>query len=134
MTSQSKARDLLITGISTQFPNYSAYASSNDEQNRLSHQSAGCVFDPHCPECIRELWGPLLSPFAYLMKQNAEYFDKIIKRLGRHKSHKSSTPSSKQSSKSLKPPKLEHDDHKFLTTFGTCAFRISKVAWLITWV
>ncbi|CAM4747500.1 unnamed protein product [Rotaria magnacalcarata] len=131
MTSQSKVRDLLITGISTQFPDYNPYSSSKNIQNRPSHPTTGCSFDPHCPECIRDLWGPLLSPFAYLIKQNAEYFDEIIKRIGKYKLNTMSNSSS--SKQSLKPPKLEYDDHRFLTTIGICVYRTSKVGWLITW-
>ncbi|CAF1032903.1 unnamed protein product [Rotaria sordida] len=130
MTSQSKVRDFVITGISTKFPHPNPYATLTNEQNRFSQQSSGCFFDPHCPECIRELWGPLLSPFAYLIKQNAEYFNKIIMQIGQYKLNMKSNSSSKLS---LEPPKLQYDDHKFLTTIGMCAFRTSKVGWLLTW-
>ncbi|CAF2814617.1 unnamed protein product [Rotaria sp. Silwood2] len=130
MTSQSKVRDFVITGISTKFPYPNPYGTLTNEQNRFSQQSNGCFFDPHCPECIRELWGPLLSPFAYLIKQNAEYFNEIIMRIGQYKVNAKSNSSPKVS---LEPPKLEYNDHKFLTTIGMCAFRTSKVGWLMTW-
>ena len=141
MTSQSKVRDLVITGISTKFPdrylsqyanNQSPYAHSTTEQNRFSSQSNGCFFDPHCAECIRELWGPLLSPFAYLIKQNAQYFNEILMRIGEYKVN---TTTKNSSSKHLpKPPKLEYEDHKFLTGSGICAFYGANIGWLITWV
>jgi hypothetical protein len=140
MIPESKVRDLVITGISTKFPdrylsqydnNKSPYAPSTSDQNRFSNQSSGCFFDPHCPECIRELWGPLLSPFAYLIKQNAQYFNEILMRIGQYKVNTTSNSSSKHLPK---PPKLEYEDHKFLTGSGICAFHTAKVGWLITWV
>ncbi|CAF4466561.1 unnamed protein product, partial [Adineta steineri] len=93
-------------------------------------RSSGCSFDPHCPECIRELWGPLLSPFAYLIKQNAQYFNEILMRIGQYKINTTSNSSSKHLPKF---PKLEYEDHKFLTGIGLCALHITKVSWLITW-
>ena len=133
-------RDPVVTGISTQFfdrhlPLYlhdkSPYGFSKTEQNQLFNQTSGCLFDPHCPECIRELWGPLLSPFAYLIKQNAEYFQDIIMRIGQYRIDSTANSPPRHSSK---PPKLEYNDHKFMKTSGTCGFHTAKIGWLITWV
>jgi hypothetical protein len=135
MTSESNVRDLVISGISTKFPDRHLGQSPNglmtNEPNRYSNQSNGCFFDPHCPECIRELWGPLLSPFAYLIKQNAQYFNEILMQIGQYKIN---TTSNSSSQGAPKRPKLQYDDHKFLTGIGMCAFRTEKIGWLITLV
>ncbi|CAF4030023.1 unnamed protein product, partial [Adineta steineri] len=118
MTLQSNKDDLVITGISTKFPERYLSQHINDKSPNEQNQSNGCSFDPHCPECIRELWGPLLSPFAYLIKQNAQYFNEILMRIGQYKINTTSNSSSKHLPKF---PKLEYEDHKFLTGIGLCA-------------
>ncbi|CAF3645577.1 unnamed protein product [Adineta steineri] len=130
MTLQSNKDDLVITGISTKFPERYLSQHINDKSPNEQNQPSGCSFDPHCPECIRELWGPLLSPFAYLIKQNAQYFNEILMRIGQYKINTTSNSSSKHLPKF---PKLEYEDHKFLTGIGLCALHITKVSWLITW-
>lgn len=49
---------------------------SKQKQNVLQNQQAPIPahypFDPNCQECVRELWGPLLSPFAHLLKQTRQ--------------------------------------------------------------
>jgi hypothetical protein len=123
MTTDSNVRDLTITGISTSFADRSA-----------SHEPAASnvsSFNPRCPECIRELWGPLLSPFAHLIKQKAEQLNAVLKRFGKSKPERKRKPTRRRPPK---PPKLHYDDHHFLSTVGLLGFHVAKAGWLIVWV
>jgi len=110
--------DRVITGISTKFsdrhwPQYdtikSPYGLSTSGQNRFFNQSSEWFFDLYCPECIRESWELLLSPLAYLIKQNVQYFNEILTRLGQYKVNTVSKSSSKRP---FKLPKLKYGGHK----------------------
>lgn len=125
MSSDEKTRNLPITGLSNTFPDHhhlNQYVQANLDPNQ---SPSGCLFDPHCPECVRELWGPLLSPFAYLIKQNAQYFNEILTRIDQQEVRLPSTGAP------ARPPKLQTDDHRFLTPMGLYALQGGRIGWLL---
>ena len=123
MATDVNVRDLTITGISTSFADRRAsqVVSASNENS----------FDPSCPECIRELWGPLLAPFAHLIKQKAKQLNAVLKRFGKPKRKRNRKRTRRRPPRL---PKLQYDDHHFLSTIGRLGFRIAKIGWLIIWV
>ncbi|CAF0735119.1 unnamed protein product [Didymodactylos carnosus] len=138
-------KNWVVTGISTKFPErnlpqylsgHSPYALGTNKNQKYFEKNAGiypgifnsnkgCFFDPHCPECIRELWGPLLAPFAVLIKQNGQFFGEILSQLN----HAEKISHSKNAG-----PVLQYDDHLFLSRFGLCSYRFAKCFWFLAWL
>ena len=134
MSSPAQLRDILVTGVSTKFPDRQRiqYAPANGETiSRPAHSSNGCTFDPHCPECIRELWGPLLSPFAHLIQENEKKLSKIVETSEKQEPMHISKLKKKRR---LKRPKLESDDHRFLRGNGPCIYETGRLVWIATLV